>query len=164
VHCPTRLEGASDLSDTRRDRLPYAVPHLPDASVVILPESVQNDVGIYGNAASTLVKELRAASITSEYLHDADHRQWMIHMGDVPTELIVGIATGVIGNGIWALFKRFLGDKFGSHPVNLHIVRQRRSANGELSTTIVDMSGTGVKLAELLETALNEKGADAVGE
>ena len=146
--------------DPNPSPLPYEVPELSDGVIVVLPQAVDGDVGIYSNATSTLVKELRAEGIAAEYLHDSDHRQWQIHMGEVPVELIVGITTSVIGSGIWAAFAAGFGKRFASHPVTVHVVRQRKRSNGERTTTTVDVTGTGPEVQTVLETALAEDGVD----
>jgi hypothetical protein len=140
--------------------LPYPLPELPEGTIVVLPQSIDGEVGIYPNATSTLVKELRAEGITAEYLHDADHRQWQIYMGEVPLQLILSITTSVIGSGIWAAFAAGLGERFRSRQVTVHVVKQRKRANGERSTATVDLTGTGPELQKLLETALSDDSDD----
>jgi hypothetical protein len=139
---------------------PYEVPPLPEATIVVLPEAIEGDVGIYPNAATMLVKELRAAGIPAEYLHDPDHRQWHVLMGDVPTELIIGVVTGLMSTGIGASFAHFLGGGSRKRAATVHVVRQRRQANGDIESTTVDIEGTGPELQELLETALGDGTGD----
>jgi hypothetical protein len=136
--------------------LSYPLPELPEATIVVLPTSVEGEVGVYSNEVSTLAKELRAAGVAAEYLHGADHRQWRVNMGEVPVDIVVGVTSAIIGSGLWDAFVAFLGTRYPVNEVNLRVVRQRRRPNGDRINTTVEISGKGRQLRKLLETALKE--------
>lgn len=137
--------------------LPYEIPELVDGEIVLLPAALDGDFGIYPNEDSTLAKELRAAGVAARYLHDPEHRQWQVLMGEVPVDLAVGVASSVIGSGLWDTFLAFLETKFPSNDVHLRFVRQRRMPNGERTSTTLEVSGVGGRqLRKMLEAAVKE--------
>jgi hypothetical protein len=138
----------------------YPVPELPEGAIVVLPASVEGDMGIYPNGALMLVKEMRAAGIPAQFLHDPEHRQWQVHMGEIPLDLLIGVSSGLISSGIWASFSHLVGNHFPKQTVHLHVVRQRRKADGSLDSTTVELTGTGPQLKPLLETALKDEADD----
>ena len=151
----------NDQSRPESGGLSYALPEFAESAIVVLPVLVEGDLGVYSNEVSTLAKELRAAGVASDYLHDADHRQWRINMGEVPVDLVVGVASAIIGSGLWDAFVAFLTTRYPRNEVRLRIVRQRRRPNGDRTNTTVEISGSGRQLRKLLETALK---ADAESE
>ncbi len=65
--------------------------------VVVLPEQVDGDLGIYRDELVALKKELLAEGVDVDYLHDQAHRTWRGLKGDVVVTILLGPAAGLVG-------------------------------------------------------------------
>lgn len=76
--------------------------------IVVMPVRESDGRGIYSEASLSLVKELRAAGITSAYLHDPDHRLFETQKSAsaVVANFLVGIASGAAWDGLKMVLRR----------------------------------------------------------
>jgi hypothetical protein len=81
-------------------------------------------------------------------------------MGEIPLDLLIGVTSGLISSGIWASFVHLVGNHFPRRTVHVHVVRQRRKADGSLDSTAVELTGTGPQLEPLLDSALQDQADD----
>jgi hypothetical protein len=103
----------------------------PDHEVLVLPESIRGDVGVYRDEALVLVKEMKAEGIDAEYLHDPERREWHgLRSQEVVVVLTLSFAAGLLANATWDAIKGVVNHLFGKRNV---IVRfhERRTDNEE---------------------------------
>jgi hypothetical protein len=70
------------------------MPEAPAADAIVLPREIEDEVGLYDDSVVTLVKELREAGASAEFLHGPESRTWI---GENAVEalalsLLIGIA------------------------------------------------------------------------
>jgi hypothetical protein len=78
------------------------------APLVILPLREVGDIGIYPTSTLTLAKQLRSAGVSAFYLHDSEHRRFVVKksaLGEVAAALLVGIGSNAAWDAIKALFR-----------------------------------------------------------
>lgn len=113
-----------------------------DHAVVVLPSRLNGDVGIYSGQTTGLVKQLRAAGVDAAFLHDSQHKQWDVRMGDVPIELVIAVVGGLLTNATWAaaqaVVQKFIGS---SSEVHARVVRQRQDPDGAVENIWLAYSG-----------------------
>jgi hypothetical protein len=76
--------------------------------LVILPLREVGDTGIYPASTLALVKRLRSAGADAFYLHDSEHRRFVVKksaLGEVAAALLVGIGSNAAWDAIKALFR-----------------------------------------------------------
>jgi len=78
-----------------------------EAPVVILPIKEVDGVGIYPQDTLFLAKTLRAAGIHAAYLHDSEHRRFVVRNSAIAVvgAVLLGIASSAGWDGIKALFR-----------------------------------------------------------
>jgi hypothetical protein len=107
-----------------------------DHAVVVLPSQLNGDVGIYSGQTTGLVKQLRTAGVDAAFLHDSQHKQWDVRMGDVPTELVIAFVGGLLSAATWAAVQTVLQNFVGSRSeVHARVVSQRQEPDGSVQNT-----------------------------
>ena len=118
--------------------LPAELPH----DVVVLPLKIEGEVGTYPGHASQVAKDLRAGGIDAAFLHDSEHRQWRVLMGDLPMEIVIGIGTGIASAASWAALVAAFRQVFPPNSqVNARVFRQRRDADGTVRSAWLEYEG-----------------------
>lgn len=102
---------------------PESAPDHIEHDLVILPERIDGDIGIYRDELLTFVKALRAEGVDAAFLHDSEHREWLALMGDVPTSMLIGVASSFIGSAAWYAFLKLTGAGPGSKKVRIKFGR-----------------------------------------
>lgn len=115
--------------------------------VIVLPDRVEHEVGIYPDYEVPLVKLLRVAQIEARFLHaEASTRTFESHYG---AEILPEIAVGILSNAAWAAIAgpiwTFITSRTAEGPVVVKIVRVRRTKRG---TTIKGVRVTAPSGAE----------------
>ena len=126
-----------------------ALDELPH-DVVVLPEAVDGDRGIYRDEFITFAKELRAEGVDAGYLHDADQRSWSGRKGEallIPA--IIALSANVATGAATIAVSRWLERTFPEATVRLRVVH-KRSGGGRRETDAFTASGSGPEVAELL--------------
>jgi len=122
--------------------LPIPLPEELRHDVVILPFKIDEGNGLYPGRLVHWAKDLRAEGLDAAYLDDPDHRRWNVLMGDLPSELAIGIGIGIAGNAAWAAlvaaFRRVVPAK---SQVAARVVRERRSGTGRVDRSWFEYKG-----------------------
>jgi hypothetical protein len=119
---------------------------LASEGVLIVPVRVQGEIGIYTDDQLMLKKALIAEGIGAEFMHDADHRQWVGFKGPVIGEIIVGLATSGTVAALQAYFIR-LGSK---HRIRVRAARRIEQDGSRLDW--FEASGEASDVAEMFES------------
>lgn len=115
---------------------------------VILPQQTDGDLGIYRDEQVALKKELLAAGVDADFLHDPEHRTWLGLKGDV----VINLAIGLLTSGAVAAIQGWLTNTFGRSHVRLKVVRVRHSEEtGESRAEWYEAEGNGEDVARALE-------------
>jgi hypothetical protein len=124
------------------------LPH----DVVLIPEAVQGDVGVYRDEHIAFAKVLRAEGIDAGFCHDADHRTFSGRKGDpIVIPLVIGIAANVTTGAATIAVKRYL-DKCDPKAVfQVKVVRKRRDGLAS-SKDVFKATGAPEEVARLYET------------
>ena len=126
-------------------------------AIVVLPSSIDGTVGVYSGASSDLVKDLRALGVDAEYLHDSPHRHWMVLMGDVPLQLLIGFGTSLVGAAAWqAVIAGFRSCLPPKHSIHAKIVRERKGNDRSVSRTWLEFDGDTDGFADALDLLRSE--------
>lgn len=78
-----------------------------EASVVVLPLKEVGGIGIYPLDTLTLVKRLRSTGVDAAYLHDSEHRRFVVRNSAIAVvgAFLLGIASNAGWDGIKALLR-----------------------------------------------------------
>jgi len=130
----TRLSSSTALPVPLPDELPH--------DLVVLPFKTDEGNGLYPGRLVHFVKDLRAEGIDAAYLDGPDNRRWNVKMGELPTELAIGIGVGIASNAAWAAlvaaFRRLLPAK---SQVVARVVRERRKGPGRIDRSWFEYEG-----------------------
>ncbi len=126
----------------RSTPLPIPLPNELQHDLVILPFKTDEGHGLYPGRLVHFAKDLRAEGIDAAYLDTPDHRRWNVKMGDLPTELAIGIGVGIASNAAWAAlvaaFRRVVPAK---SQVVARVVRERRKGAGRVDRSWFEYEG-----------------------
>jgi len=118
-----------DLTDARLDH-----------AVVILPQRMEGEEGVYRDEQLTLAKELRGEGVDADYAQDADHRLWHgLKGGDVLIQVTLGLGTSIVGSAVVGVVAAVLRRKFGGR--RLHLKVGRISASGAVDAQWFEAEG-----------------------
>jgi len=126
---------------------PFEVPTL-EHDLVVLPQRIEGDVGIYRDETLMIKKELLAEDVDVDYLHDAEHRQWHGLKGQ---ELLLQIAIGIASSGAVAALQSWLTRRWSGKRVQIKVVRKRRKSDGAIQLDWYEAEGDGESIAAALE-------------
>lgn len=127
------------------DPPPYQVA-LVGHDIVLLPDRVEGENGIYSDAVLLLKKQLVEAGVDAAYLHDADHQLWEGKRG-IGVLLSVVISFG--SSAAVAAIQSWLTGTFTRDRVHLKVGRHR-----QLDGTVTgwfEAEGSGSEVAKLLD-------------
>jgi hypothetical protein len=142
---------------------PFPVEEPLAHAIVVLPSSMDGPVGVYSGASAHLVKDLRALGVDAAYLHDPPQRQWMILMGDVPLQLLIGFGTSLMGAAAWqAVIAGLRSCLPPKHSIHAKIVRERKGKSRSVSRTWLDFEGDTDGFADALDLLRREDESEDV--
>jgi hypothetical protein len=124
-----------------------ALPH----DVVLVPEAIKGDVGVYRDEHIAFAKTLRAEDIDAGFCHDAEHRTFSGRKGDpVVIPLVIGIAANVTTGVATVAVKRYLDRCNPKASLRLTVVRRRRDGVAS-SKDVFKATGPPAEVAQLYE-------------
>ncbi|MDE0805860.1 MAG: hypothetical protein OSA99_21360 [Acidimicrobiales bacterium] len=132
------------------------LPH----DVVLLPEGLDGDTGIYRDECITFAKELRADGVDAGYLHDADRRTWSGRKGEallVPA--IIALSANVATGAATIAVSRWLERTFPDSSVRLRVIH-KRAGGGQREKDLFTATGSGPEVAELFQAFEEARGDD----
>lgn len=136
-----------------------ALDELPH-DVVVLPEALNDDTGIYRDEFMTFAKELRAEGLDAGYLHDVAHRTWSGRKGEaLLVPVIIALSTNVATGAAMIAVSRWLERTFPKTSVRLRVIH-KRSGGGRREKDSFTATGTGPEVAELLRAFEEALGDD----
>lgn len=127
-----------------------ALPEVPH-DVVLLPEALRGEGGVYRDEHIAFAKELRSAEVDAGFCHDADRRTYSGRKGGpLLVPLVIGIAANVsTGTAAFAV-KRYLDGGLKTESVRLKVIRRRRKGLAS-EKEVFKATGTGEEVARLYE-------------
>lgn len=126
-----------------------SLPH----DVVILPEAVDGDTGVYRDETLMFAKSLRAVGVDAGYLHDEPNRTWAGRLGEpILIPVVIALATGVVTSVIGTAVCGWLAKTFGAQDVAVRVVRV--SSDG--ARTLFEARGPADHVADLLAQVQDE--------
>lgn len=130
---------------------PPVIEALPgEHDVVLLPQEIDGDIGIYRDEQTMVVKELRAQGVDAAFLHDSEHRHWLALKGsDIVIPLIVQFGVSFLASGSWELVANLLRGRFGKATLAVKFGRTRELESGT-ETEWFEAEGDGDAVAEAL--------------
>lgn len=128
-----------------------AVDMLP-CEVVVLPEALSGEVGVYRDETITLAKALREAGVDAGYFHGTDNRTWSGRKGDpLLVPIVIALAANVVTGVAFLALSQWLDRTFPRTSVRVRVVR-KASNGGKRTTDVFKAKGPGPDVAELLRT------------
>ena len=104
------------------------MPETPSADAVVLPRETDGEIGLYDDSVVTLVKELREAGASAEFLHGAESRSFI---GEKAVDvLVVNLVIGIASNAGWDALRAVLSRR-GKKPVEVKAARYEEEADGK---------------------------------
>jgi hypothetical protein len=135
------------------------MPEVPAADAVVLPRETEDEVGLYDDSVVTLVKELRQAGASAEFLHGPESRTWIGEKGVEP--LALDLLIGIAGNAGWDALRAVLRHR-GNKRVEVKVARHVEKGDGSVWEWF-QADGEGEAVAAALEGWRAEDGAGAGG-
>lgn len=121
------------------------LPH----EVVILPEALKADTGIYRDELINFAKTLRADGVDAGYYHGVEHRTWSGRKGDpLLIPIVIALSANVATGAATIAVSRWLEQAFPKTSIRLRVIHKRR-ADGHSARDSFKASGTGPEVAEL---------------
>jgi hypothetical protein len=128
------------------------LPETPSADAVVLPRETDGEVGLYDDSVVTLVKELREAGASAEFLHSAESRSFI---GEKAVDVLaVNLVIGIAGNAGWAALRVVLSRR-GKKPVEVKAARYEERADGK-RWEWVEAKGEGAAVAAAIDAWCGE--------
>lgn len=132
------------------------LPH----DVVVLPEAIDDEVGVYRDELISFAKELRAQGVDAGYLHDPEHRTWSGRKGEaLLVPVIIALSANVATGAAMIALSRWLERTFPKTSVRLRVTH-KRSGGGRRDKDSFAATGPGPEVAELLRAFEEERGDD----
>jgi hypothetical protein len=124
---------------------------------VVLPRESDGEIGLYDESVVTLVKELREAGASAEFLHDAESRSFIGEkaVGVLAVNLVIGIA----GNAGWAALRTVLSRR-GKKPVEVKAARYEEKTEAKRWEWI-EAKGGGEAVAAAIDAWRGDGGEGA---
>lgn len=80
----------------------------------MMPESVEEDIGIYRSELTALPKQLRAQGIDASFAHPAELRRWRELLGPTSVDVMLAVTASFLASGGWDVFKASIVPWFSS--------------------------------------------------
>ena len=122
-------------------------PRTFDGDLVILPQDLDGDRGIYSDQLTTTVKTLRAEGIDARWLHDADQRLWSGERSAIVDLWIIPFVVGIASSAGWTALTALMRRRAGR--VRLKIGYRRDPAGSE--ERWIELEGDSADVAGELE-------------
>lgn len=119
---------------------------LDEHDIVILPQMMDDDVGLYPHGTLVPFKELLQEGADIAYLHSKPHRQFLTELS-VPT-FVIDILIGLGTDTVVAVLQSWLVGRHDADNVRLRVVRRKHTSGEELET--IEVSGNGEAVARAL--------------
>jgi hypothetical protein len=134
-----------------------AMPETPSADAVVLPRETDGEIGLYDDSVVTLVKELREAGASAEFMHGAESRSFI---GEKAVDvLVVSLVIGIASNAGWDALRAVLSRR-GKKPVEVKAARYEEEADGKRWEWI-EAKGEGEAVAAAIDAWRRETGERA---
>ncbi|SRR6266851_2497253 len=135
-----------DIEESWIERLPAF-----DHDVIILPEALDGDAGIYRDELSSLAKEMRIAGLDAAYLHDQDHRTWSGRRGDpILVPILLAIGESSVPSALFFFLDQWISGRFPSSRVSIRIVHKAKSPAGKAKDILKIISASGDEAAKAI--------------
>jgi hypothetical protein len=122
-----------------------------DHEVVVLPEALEGDVGVYRDELSSFAKEMRAAGLDAAYLHDQGHRTWSGRKGGpILVPILLAIGESSIPSALFFFLDQWLSDRFPSSRVSVRIVHKARGSDERTKDILKISAASGVEAAKAI--------------
>lgn len=130
------------------------LPEVPSVDAVVLPREIDGEIGLYDDSVVTLVKELREAGASAEFLHGPELRSFI---GEKAVDVLaVNLMVGIAGNAGWAALRAVLSRR-GKKPVEVKAARCEEKADGK-RWEWVEAKGEGEAVAAAIDAWRREAG------
>lgn len=137
---------------------PEALPPPDGVDVVIFPEFIDGDFGIYRSNLIPMKKELAEVGVRAEYAHPPDRRTWLREYS--AEGLALNIALGLGTSGAVAILQTVLTRKqAGRVKVKITTARKVRGRTS-WDPEFVEFEGTAEEVAALVEVWQGNGGAE----
>ena len=73
--------------------------------VIILPESMDGDIGVYRGEVTDIPKRLRVDGVDADFAHAEDNRHWRELFGPTTADIVVALTASFLASGGWDTFK-----------------------------------------------------------
>jgi hypothetical protein len=118
-----------------------------DADLVLLPDRLDGDRGVYSDQLITAVKALRADGVDARWFHDVDHRLWHGERSAIVDLVVIPFVVGIASSAGWAALVGLLSRRSG--PVKLKVGYRKDPLRGE--ERWVELEGSSADVAAALE-------------
>ncbi|MGA7088956.1 MAG: hypothetical protein WB116_11905 [Candidatus Dormiibacterota bacterium] len=118
------------------------VPGEASAPIVILPEEMRGEIGVYSDASVTLAKRLRDQGLDASYQQDFQHRTWRGRKGGpLVTALDIEVAIPVLSDAFFFALQQLLEWRGSRHPIKLRVAHR---VEGEFASSTDVFEGEGL--------------------
>jgi hypothetical protein len=133
------------------------LPETPSADAVVLPRETDGEIGLYDDSVVTLVKELREAGASAEFLHGAGSRNFI---GEKAVDVLaVNLVIGIASNAGWAALRVVLNRR-GKKSVEVKAAHYEENADGK-RWEWVEAKGKGEAVAAAIDSWRGKSGEGA---
>ncbi len=121
------------------------LPH----DLVVLPEGLEGDVGIYREDLLAFPKLMRADGLDAGFLHDPEHRRFSGRKGDpILVPVVIAFVVNVVTTGAGIAIQHYIERRFPDRTVKVKVIhRERRLLTGRRD--VFEATGTGPEVAGL---------------
>lgn len=126
--------------------------HVPDPEldVVIFPEFVDGDVGVYRSDKLFLKKRLVERGIRADYAFPPERRTWLREKS--ATQIAITLALGVGSSSFVAVAQYLLTNRDSDSQITVKMTRARKLRGRKMwDPEIVEITGTAEEVAKLVE-------------